>query len=845
VIAQPFHFPRSAVFILSVCRLFGVFIPGRLGAADTDSALKLNETGYFEARGLSVLVYQNFFHPVFFDQKLSGIEIIQHGERIATGGEVRLSPTPEQWDPVPAFREKKADPASNRMEVSSGYPGFGLAYRIEVRAEREGFAVAVHLDKPLPDSLAGRAGFNLEFLPTAYFGKTYILDGGFGVFPRHPNGPMQRDADGSFQPCPLAQGKSITLAPEDPLRRVEIVSDNGGLALFDGRNKAQNGWFVVRSLIPPGATHNAVVWHVRPNRVPGWIRPPVIAHSQVGYHPDQAKTAVLELDSRFDAPKTAKVLKLAEDGSYKTVFKGKIKPWGKWTRYQYAHFDFTPVSEPGLYAVEYAGRTTEPFRIQKDVYSNHVWQQTLDTYLPVQMDHVSVREGYRVWHGVSHLDDARQAPVKYVHFDGYRQGPETDSPFAPGEHIPGLDRGGWYDAGDFDIRTPTQAGAVCDLVTAIEAFGVNWDETTVDEKRRVVEIRRPDGVSDAVQQVEHGVLALLGQFKAVGHAIPGIVEPTLRQYTHLGDGASKTDNRIFSARLDSLETDGIFSGVPDDRWAFTNRSTALDYGSAAALAAASRVLKGAEDTLAVQCLQTAERVWDTEHQRPPAVFESFNTAPGNPAGEELKAAVELLAATGGEKYKNRLKELLPYIADHFIDSGWRVCRVLSFMDDDFKKAVESSLCSYKTGLDNELSKNPFGVPIMGGTWGGAHVAAAFAVHMYFLHEAFPQIVGPEYTLRGVDYVLGTHPASSVSYVSAVGTRSKTIAYGSNRADYSFIPGGMIPGIVIVRPDFPELKDDWPFLWYENEYVVGTATTFILAANAADALMKEKGPSSGP
>jgi endoglucanase len=41
--------------------------------------------------------------------------------------------------------------------------------------------------------------------------------------------------------------------------------------------------------------------------------------------------------------------------------------------------------------------------------------------------------------------------------------------------------------------------------------------------------------------------------------------------------------------------------------------------------------------------------------------------------------------------------------------------------------------------------------------------------------------------------------------------------------------------VIIQPDFPELEDQWPFLWYENEYVVDDASTFILAANAAEAL----------
>jgi endoglucanase len=46
---------------------------------------------------------------------------------------------------------------------------------------------------------------------------------------------------------------------------------------------------------------------------------------------------------------------------------------------------------------------------------------------------------------------------------------------------------------------------------------------------------------------------------------------------------------------------------------------------------------------------------------------------------------------------------------------------------------------------------------------------------------------------------------------------------------------MIPGVTVIQPDYPELKESWPFLWYENEYVVDAATTFILAANAADAL----------
>jgi endoglucanase len=798
--------------------------------------LHLNALDYFEMQGLSVLAYQNTFHPVFRDQKLGGIEIIQHGERIATDGEVRLMPTPEQWDPVPTFTGRKRGPVPDQLIAASGYPDLGLSYRIEMTAEGQGFRVAVHLDRPLPKSLVGKAGFNLDFLPTDYFGKSYRLDDEVGLFPRHPNGPMERDSNGVAQPVPMASGHSIVLAPEDPQTRVTITSDSGSVMLFDARDRAQNGWFVVRGLIPPDRTDNALVWHIHPNVIPGWIRPPVVSYNQVGYTPGRSKVAVLELDPLFDAPASAQVLRLGTSGQYEKVFQGDLKPWGKWLRYQYATFDFSSVRDPGIYVIEYADRKSGPFRIGADVYAKGVWQPSLDTYLPVQMDHIEVREGYRVWHGPSHMDDARQAPINYTHFDGYSMGAASDSPFAAGEHIPGLNRGGWYDAGDYDIRTQTQAEVITDLAIAREVFHVDSDETSIDEETRLVQIHRPDGQPDVLQQVKHGVLQLLAQYTAFGHAIPGIIEPTLEEYTHLGDAASKTDGRIYASRLGPLDTDGVYSGIPDDRWAFTSHTTPLNYAAAAALAAASRALQGYDDALASRCLKTAAEVWSYEHSHAPALFRSFNTTGGDPDEEELKAAVELLLATHGDKlYRTRLRALLPTLQKKFSQLGWLGARALPFMDASFKKALARTLSQLMPQMEAGILKNPYGVPVSPGTWGGSLGAVTFAVDAYFLHQAFPDLVSEELTLRGFDYVLGRHPASNVSYVSTVGTSSKLVAYGNNRADYTFIPGGMIPGVVIVQPDFPELKSGWPFLWYENEYVIDAASTFILAANAAGAL----------
>ena len=169
-------------------------------------------------------------------------------------------------------------------------------------------------------------------------------------------------AKGYTQPLPFAEGRSITLGVDDSLARVTVVSDTAALMLFDGRNRAQNGWFVLRSLIPSGKTTGAIVWHIKPDVIPGWTRPPMIAHSQVGYAPGFSKVAVLELDPKYIGPRTAKVMRLTEGGAYQQVFEGPITPSTPWLRYVYSKFDFTAVNRawPVCHRVRGAAHRTFP-----------------------------------------------------------------------------------------------------------------------------------------------------------------------------------------------------------------------------------------------------------------------------------------------------------------------------------------------------------------------------------------------------------------------------------------------------------------------------------------------------
>src|SRR6185437_14650543 len=128
-----------------------------LGTSAAAQRLVLSPAETLEGRGVSVIVEQNHFSPIFFDEKNAGIQMILHGERIATDGEVRLNPTPEQWDPVPTFVSRAKGSEPNQLVVTSSYPSAQFEYRIEVTAEADGFRIAVNLDKPLPASVVGKA----------------------------------------------------------------------------------------------------------------------------------------------------------------------------------------------------------------------------------------------------------------------------------------------------------------------------------------------------------------------------------------------------------------------------------------------------------------------------------------------------------------------------------------------------------------------------------------------------------------------------------------------------------------------------------------------------------------
>ncbi|MDX1543960.1 MAG: cellulase N-terminal Ig-like domain-containing protein [Christiangramia sp.] len=228
----------------------------------------------------------------------------------------------------------------------------------------------VDLDKPLPEEWVGRVGMNIELFPGILFRKSYYIDDEFGLFNRQANGPGKVSENGEYQLQPMATGKELVIAPEEPSQTLIIknLKDNE-LKLLDGRAQHSNGWFIVHSLVPGGETKGAIEWLVTPKVIEDYTYNPVVQVSQVGYHPKQEKITIIETGKNDNDLQKASLLRINKEGGLKEVKSETPSKWGNFLRYNYYQLDFSEVREPGMYVVRYKDFTTKPFQINGDVTS--------------------------------------------------------------------------------------------------------------------------------------------------------------------------------------------------------------------------------------------------------------------------------------------------------------------------------------------------------------------------------------------------------------------------------------------------------------------------------------------
>ena len=852
-----------------------ILLTAAVGASGQD--LQLNDKEYFERQGVNVLVFSNSFNGGFNDEKNSGIEIVHHGVRTVQGGAVRLNNTPEQWDLVPKMTSRKVDRENNSIEVALRYDDYDFDSRVVVTSKGTGVEIAVWLDKPVPEALAGEAGFNMEFLPSQYWLKTFVMDGRLNRFPRYatsqtitrPNAQKPRQFKGFktyddrgtnrfIDPLPIDSGHTILMAQDAPERMIRISSTDGMLKLYDGRMLAQNGWFVLRSVLPKGKTGKVLTWTVEPHAIEGWIREPNIGFSQVGYMPEQPKVAVIELD-KIDMPQSsASLFRINEDGTEEEAFKGGIQTWGPYFKYNYVKFDFSSVTRPGVYYIKYGNTKTNNFLIDNHVYDK-ITDATTDVWVPIHMNHMYVNEGYRTWHGEPFKEGYLQAPES-DHFDLHSQGATTDTKYKPLELIPGLNVGGFFDAGDFDIETGSNINVVQNFIRTWELFKPQRDETFVSQKQRYVDLHRPDGVPDILQFIEHGTLNLVAQAEQIGHMSQTLSNSVLDNYHHLGDAASITDGLHYDPSLKPYEVsaDGKRSGTPDDMWAFTTRSPQLDLRAATMFAAASRALKGYNDDLADRALtqskrlmQEATQLLNQQRNRDEQAEQDFNWIDGTEDNDstpeknrrrlmersrrnsrelgDLNTNLQLFAATQEKQYLDNFEKQIWDALELSVPRTMQTALdAIPYMDEAYKQKLRPYVVKYNEYIKNFDKVNPYGVPIGLGNWAGVNMVLNFGIAVNYAHIYYPDIVSKNEIYRVANWLYGCHPYHNYSFVAVVGAaRPKQVFYGNNRADFSFIPGNVAPGLLFRKPDHFENFDDWPFLWGQNEGTIAGNTQYVI------------------
>ncbi|MFZ6012464.1 MAG: glycoside hydrolase family 9 protein, partial [Bacteroidota bacterium] len=466
---------------------------------------------------------------------------------------------------------------------------------------------------------------------------------------------------------------------------------------------------------------------------------------------------------------------------------------------------------------------------------------TSDIWIPIHMNHMFVNEAYRVWHGEPFKEGYRQAPPNTDHFDLHSQGSTTDTRYKAGELIPGLNVGGFFDAGDFDIETGSNISVVQNFVHTWEYFKPLRDRTFVSQQQRYVDLHRPDGTPDVLQFIEHGTLNLVVQAEVVGHMTQTLSNAVLDNYHHLGDAASITDGLPYDPNLGPYEVakDGRSSGVKDDLWAFTSRNPNLDIRAAAMFAAASRALKGYNDDLSTRALQQSKRLLRE-------ATELLASLPPDTSRFARSASVgtnlQLYIATGEKQYGDKFQESL-WPSLHGGGVNFLLLTALNaipHMDAAYQEKLRPYVVKYNDYIKSLERDNPYGVPITLGNWAGSGAVMNFGTTVCFANKYFPDIVEASQVFKVTNWLFGCHPYHNYSLVATVGaTRPKSVFYGNNRGDFSFIPGNVAPGILFRKPDHFENYDDWPFLWGQNEGTIAGNTSYLIFGSAFKNLVKSK------
>ena len=405
------------------------------------------------------------------------------------------------------------------------------------------------------------------------------------------------------------------MAPEDPERFVTIRSLSGDLQLLDGRNLAQNGWFVVRTLLATKTTGKVAEWYVEPHTIPGWMRTPVIGFSQVGYHPSQTKRAVIELDPNDTPLETASLVEVrptaggrAAEGEGRTV--GQVPP--------------LRLRRRRLHVGQGPGPLLHPVRRAEDRRLPDRGRRLRARLAPDARRVVPGADGpHARERGLPRV--ARRSRTSTTR-SRRRSTSSTSTATGPAPRptrrtSPASASRGWPSAAGSTRATSTSRAARTPRPSRASwrrgrRSGRRTTRRSSTRSLRFVDIHRPDGKPDVLQQIEHGALQIAAQYRTIGRLVRGIVDGELHRYHHLGDASTQTDNLVYDPSLKPYQTDGTAAARPTTAGSTRRpRRQPTTRGSARSPRPAARC-GGSTTALAAECLALAKKAYAEERARP-------------------------------------------------------------------------------------------------------------------------------------------------------------------------------------------------------------------------------------
>ncbi|MCK7532420.1 MAG: hypothetical protein MZV63_16005 [Marinilabiliales bacterium] len=478
-----------------------------------------------------------------------GIELIHHGVRTATGGAVRLKPDARAVGPDPeARRSGRSTRQTGTIEVTLRYEDFDFDSRAGRDARRQGGSASrVVLDKPVPERLAGPRGPEPRVPAVALTSSsTYLADGRPGIFPRYPSGPTQAQAGGTqirqFEghstfddrgrervrrgPSRSRPGKTLVLAPEDPERRVTIRARRATCSCSTAATSRRTAGSSCARCSTRRPTGKVVEWSVRRSTIAELdARARWSASRRPGYHPvaEEGGGHRARRERHAAAPRR-RCSRSRPTASRSSGCRRRSSPGASTCATATRRPTSRAVDKPGLYFIQYGEQKTPASSRSRRRRVRTTWQPTLGRLVP-RADGPHVRQ--RGLPGLAR----RRAPGRRApgagrtiqHFDGYRMGPTTETPLRSRASASpaSTSAAGSTPATSTSARSPRPRRCM----QPGRHLGARSGRRARRDARRpgrrgYVDLHRPDGKPDLLQQIEHGALRLVAQHRAFGRGDP-------------------------------------------------------------------------------------------------------------------------------------------------------------------------------------------------------------------------------------------------------------------------------------------------------------------------------------